>query len=220
MTILDDIEKTTINLGRLPDLRLVAEYVSGDEFIEIQKKRLYQTWFSFTQGNINEENCKELLDVLVNVRHITRISPVYVLRQINSRKSIYDAYSVFIGVNCDVETIKDALKFLWNVCCVIWKTFRNFRMTVDIGWNLREFLSGNDYFWIDVRSDTFLRSYRRFNADINHNSLPDKNVDEYSVLYHLIGRPISYEESRRMVKWCRTHNHRIAMDVHLNDLKI
>lgn len=201
MTILDNIQKSSIDCGRLLDSRQVVEYVSIEKFVTIRFKCQYRTWFSISLKNIDERNCLNLIDVLSGVHFIRNISPVYIV------KSLYgnSLTSAIIGINSDVQSVKDAVKFLWTVSCGFWNSFGDVCLPVDVRWSYGNDLAGYNSFRTEIGYDTFLGTFKGFDAYRNHNSLRQSEKD-VSVIYHLVSRPVSVDEVRRMKNWCLIHN--------------
>lgn len=190
MSILDNIKNKNIDMGHIigsPTL----ERVSVERFKIICKQCHYQTWFLVTVEDINEEYCLNLMDVLPAVRHITDVSPVYIVKS-----------SVIVGINCDVRSLKESIKFIWTACSLFWSSFRDVCLKIRIGWKAKEIeYRTNNLLWMFVDFSVFLGSFEKFDADKDFNNL-DEEERVHSVFHHLLGRPITYEESHQMKKWC------------------
>jgi hypothetical protein len=205
MTLLDNIESTSVtrsDFGRLFRSEPVVKYVSPEEYLSIREEDTYETWFSVVLNEINEQECSDIMDVFSTIRNISSISPFYMWRNEYDTISLV---SLYVGINCDVQTVKDAVKFVWIISSAFWRTFRNVRTKVEMSWASEYVQKGKNFLRFEVRYDEFLEGFDHFYADLDHNNL-DRSEKDKSILYHLVGRPISHQEAIRMVHWCRTFN--------------
>lgn len=201
MTLLDNIENTTIDCGRLFSSQPAVKYVSIEKFVTIHFQCQYWTWFSISLKNIDENNCLNLTDVLSGVHFIKNVSPVYIVKSLCG----HSLTSAIIGINSDVRSVKDAVKFLWVVSSAFWNSFGDVCLTVDVMWSYGNDLKGYNSFKTEVNYDSFLSAFKGFDAYRNHNSLRPSERDA-SIIHHLIERPVSTDEVKRMKNWCLIHN--------------
>jgi hypothetical protein len=157
----------------------------------------YRTWFSINISSkvFRENDCRMLADVLMNIGCIVGMSPIYVID--NTLVTM-----VTVGINVAVRTARGAVMLVWAVSCAMWGSFCDTFPSVYVGWMSEYVQRGRNFRVYLVDFDKFLKRFDNFYANLDHNNLEDSDKDK-SVLWHLVGRPISYKEAGKMVSWCR-----------------